>query len=504
MASSLCSDYSKSQPQTPTGIHDGEKRTIKSNTAPNTSRQSTSSRKLRSRLINAFRPKRKKYKNATMTPPSSFFKVFILVLQPSTRTFDIVEINYLPKMATIADLLKLIPVNCSIKQLGRQKHVGLCRPFDTADIMDIYMKASGKQRDGSCARIYCGEILVAIPKGDSGKNCQEQAQSILKNPKILKMLCRDEPLKKVRLKKKSPPREITGITTFNNSVSPIPSFASFEESITTTPTTTPKLGDRYETKRRKNKHYKRNEEAPEVDGKESPSNLRIPSREYDGMPGIPLNTLSPSALSVPLVIPTTRRGKPDDRYKKKRRKSKQEPMVEENESTSNSLSKNTLEASQGGYNESEDDNRHESDVVGADRKQLNDKIDATTSADTGYVPMQKRLEIVSKSNTLHDAKATLLDEIADDMSYMSSSSSSPVIPVVTRCVNDSSSATNRGSSSIISNGRQSDFIHYMFTNFRSTTNYFYERLKKVNATWLYSQMTIIISALLVVVKSLGG
>jgi hypothetical protein len=56
------------------------------------------------------------------------------------------------------------------------------------------MTASVMARDGTCARILCGEVLVAIPDGYRGKEVQILSQHILKLPKMKRLLQRSDPL----------------------------------------------------------------------------------------------------------------------------------------------------------------------------------------------------------------------------------------------------------------------------------------------------------------------
>ena len=74
---------------------------------------------------------------------------------------------YDPKISTIANLLHLIPKNCTEYSLGHLTYEGFCRPRKSSSatqiLTDFSMKASGTHRDGTCARILCGEIIAAIP-----------------------------------------------------------------------------------------------------------------------------------------------------------------------------------------------------------------------------------------------------------------------------------------------------------------------------------------------------
>jgi len=136
---------------------------------------------------------------------SLHFKIFVLVMQPSSRSFEIISMEYNSLNSTIADLLNLIPTNCSEQSLGCHTYTGFCRPrksnLASEVLTDFSMKASGSNRDGTCARILCGEILVAIPEGLTCKECQKISKRILKSPQIVKLLSKAEPLKMRRRRK---------------------------------------------------------------------------------------------------------------------------------------------------------------------------------------------------------------------------------------------------------------------------------------------------------------
>ncbi len=119
-----------------------------------------------------------------VTPPSNdTYTIFILIVQPSAKLFELIRVNYHPATATIGHLMNLIPDHVSEEGLRSQKHVGFCRPHGTTSFsrnLTQDMTASVMARDGTCARIFCGEVIVAIPEGYTGKEVQVLSQHILK------------------------------------------------------------------------------------------------------------------------------------------------------------------------------------------------------------------------------------------------------------------------------------------------------------------------------------
>lgn len=129
-------------------------------------------------------------------------KVFLLLIQPQSKIFEIIQVFYSPSQATVRNLIELIPLNATEPALGAQEYAGLCRPKDGIPI-SVNMMASSNIEDKNCARIVRGEILVAIPKGYSGPLCARISSPILSNPKVRKLLERSDPLAPKRKKKKS-------------------------------------------------------------------------------------------------------------------------------------------------------------------------------------------------------------------------------------------------------------------------------------------------------------
>ena len=129
-------------------------------------------------------------------------KVFLLLIQPQSKIFEIIQVFYSPSQTTVLNLIEMIPINATEPALGSQEYAGLCRHKDGIPI-SVNMMASSSSHDKNCAQIVRGEILVAIPKGYSGPLCARISSPILSNPKVRKLLERSDPLAPKRKKKKS-------------------------------------------------------------------------------------------------------------------------------------------------------------------------------------------------------------------------------------------------------------------------------------------------------------
>jgi hypothetical protein len=134
-----------------------------------------------------------------VTPPSNeLYTIFILVIQPTAKMFELIRTNYHPATATVGDLIQKIPLQVTEEDLRLQNYIGLCRPHGRSSasrsLTKMGMTASVMARDGTCARILCGEVLVAIPLGYTGKETQILAQHIMRIPKMKRMLEKADPL----------------------------------------------------------------------------------------------------------------------------------------------------------------------------------------------------------------------------------------------------------------------------------------------------------------------
>lgn len=129
------------------------------------------------------------------------FKVFLLLILPKSKIFELIQVIYSPSRTTVGDLLAMIATNATEPALGSQSYSGLCRPKDGVEI-DVKSMASASGEGTKCARITRGEILVAIPEGYSAELCREISKPILDNPQIERLMRRADPLAPRRKSKK--------------------------------------------------------------------------------------------------------------------------------------------------------------------------------------------------------------------------------------------------------------------------------------------------------------
>lgn len=134
----------------------------------------------------------------TSSHNKSFFspetsKVFILLIKPATKQFELIEVSFHSRKGTLGDILYLIPSSSTEEALGYQKHCGLCRPTDGIEMTNRSALAGNLNKSNSY-KILNGEILVAIPQGCTGAQCRKLSRPILNHPALTKLLKRQDPL----------------------------------------------------------------------------------------------------------------------------------------------------------------------------------------------------------------------------------------------------------------------------------------------------------------------
>ena len=122
------------------------------------------------------------------------FKVFLLLIEPKAKIFEIIQVLYSPSVTTVGDILEMISCNATEPALGSQPYAGLCRPNEDILIDLNFMASAACPENDACARITRGEILVAVPKGYSAPLCSKLAKPILSNKRVSKLLDRSDPL----------------------------------------------------------------------------------------------------------------------------------------------------------------------------------------------------------------------------------------------------------------------------------------------------------------------
>mmetsp|Transcript_15035 Transcript_15035/g.20480 ORF Transcript_15035/g.20480 Transcript_15035/m.20480 type:complete len:395 (-) Transcript_15035:446-1630(-) len=112
------------------------------------------------------------------TDPSNVLSVVLLLMDTSTRRFELVQLEFDAKRATVADMLSQIPDSVGEDIQKNMKYTGVC----TRDGTEM-----GSDRNVS---EFCSgnELFIAIPEGFDGEKTAEQAKPILADSKVADML----------------------------------------------------------------------------------------------------------------------------------------------------------------------------------------------------------------------------------------------------------------------------------------------------------------------------
>lgn len=141
-------------------------------------------------------------------PGNKDFKVFLLLLHPSSKIFELIQLYFNPTTTTIRDVISMIPANATEAALGVQDYNGLCRPQaedkDDREIANLDLLVQNHDNMKHSAQVVREEILVAVPVGYSVHKIAKLSQQILVNPRIQKLLKNSDPLAaKSKRKKRS-------------------------------------------------------------------------------------------------------------------------------------------------------------------------------------------------------------------------------------------------------------------------------------------------------------
>ncbi|KAL3764503.1 hypothetical protein ACHAWO_007020 [Cyclotella atomus] len=129
---------------------------------------------------------------------------FILLLDPKSRIFELIEIDDAEKSCTVKQVLDLIPSKCTDERLLNMNYIGLCRPSDRAEFTDLSAAAFKATTESCLASNECimeDDVLVAILQDSNGFQMCKISKPILKNGKFRDMIRRRRKGKKSRTDK---------------------------------------------------------------------------------------------------------------------------------------------------------------------------------------------------------------------------------------------------------------------------------------------------------------
>lgn len=116
---------------------------------------------------------------------------FILLLDPKSRIFELVEIDNADKSSSIQQVLDCIRTKCSDERLMNMNYIGLCRPSDRVEFINLSAPAFSSSAEcclGNSECIMENDVLVAILQDSTGFQMCKISKPILKNDKFRNMI----------------------------------------------------------------------------------------------------------------------------------------------------------------------------------------------------------------------------------------------------------------------------------------------------------------------------
>lgn len=109
---------------------------------------------------------------------SYMLKVVLLLMDPETRRFELLQLEFDSDKALVSDVLTQIPVAVTEAVLKKQSYVGICGNAGTEMNSDVLLSEFCKGND----------VLVAVPSGVEASECARLARPILNDEKVINMV----------------------------------------------------------------------------------------------------------------------------------------------------------------------------------------------------------------------------------------------------------------------------------------------------------------------------
>jgi hypothetical protein len=112
-------------------------------------------------------------------PPSYTLKVVLLLMDPETRRFELLQLEFDALKALVSDVLAQIPISVTEEALRQQSYTGIAGT-DGIEMEPFKLLAAFSKGN---------EVLVAIPQGVPAKECTRLARPILSDDNVVAMVC---------------------------------------------------------------------------------------------------------------------------------------------------------------------------------------------------------------------------------------------------------------------------------------------------------------------------
>ena len=116
---------------------------------------------------------------APAAAPASPLQVVLLLMDPKTRRFELLQLEFDSDKAVVSDVLSQIALSATEESLRTQTYTGVADRTGAA-------KASTDLLSGFCR---ANDIILAIPQGMKAAECSKLARPILGDEKVNKMVC---------------------------------------------------------------------------------------------------------------------------------------------------------------------------------------------------------------------------------------------------------------------------------------------------------------------------
>lgn len=112
-------------------------------------------------------------------------KIFLLLLEPTLKIFELIQLHYNPSITKIKDIMEMIPQNATENILKTQNYMGLTRPKRKGHAYtNLRLYASSSHHTQKSIGVSPGEVLVALPQGHTRERIVKLAKQVLANPRI--------------------------------------------------------------------------------------------------------------------------------------------------------------------------------------------------------------------------------------------------------------------------------------------------------------------------------
>ena len=115
---------------------------------------------------------------APAATPASPLQVVLLLMDPKTRRFELLQLEFDSDKAVVSDVLSQIALSATEESLRTQTYTGVADRTGAA-------KASADLLSGFC---QANDVILAIPEGMKAAECAKLAKPILGDPKVNTMV----------------------------------------------------------------------------------------------------------------------------------------------------------------------------------------------------------------------------------------------------------------------------------------------------------------------------